>query len=410
MTPTPQRRLSLDQARRIALSAQGFGTPRPSRPVTMRDIQATITRLGQMQIDSINVVRRAHYLPFFSRLGAYSTDLVDRAAGRAPRRLFEYWGHAASLIDVTLEPALRFRADRAADEAWGSMRRIAADHPEVVARVLEEVAQRGPRTAREIDGAEMHRAREHWGWNWSLVKTACEWLFWSGQITAASRNAQFERRYDVPDRVLPAAVRAQPTPTPAEAHLVLVRRAAAALGIASLGCLGDYFRLTTAETREAVETLVATGELEAVQVAGWARPAYVWHLARRPRQVHARALVSPFDSLVFERRRLRELFGFDYRIEIYVPAAQRRHGYYVYPFLLGDRFVARVDLKADRTTRRLLVLGAWAEAGTDPAYTSRELAAELHELARWLDLESVLVAGRGDLSTDLATAVAETPG
>lgn len=384
--------LTLAQARRIALAAQGFGSPRPGRAVTMRDIQATITRLAQVQIDSINVVRRAHYLPFFSRLGPYDTALVDRAAGRAPRRLFEYWGHAASLIDVTLEPALRFRAERATDEAWGSMRRIAAEHPDLVARVLVDIRRDGPLTARQIDQVEENRPREHWGWNWSAVKTACEWLFWTGQITAARRNAQFERVYDLPERVLPEAVRSVPTPGVAAAHVALVRRAAAALGIGSLACFADYFRLTTSETAAAIEALVVTGELEPVTVTGWARTAYLWTNARKPRRIDARALLSPFDSMVFERRRLRELFGFDYRIEIYVPAAKRRHGYYVYPFLLGDRFAARVDLKADRAAGCLRVLGAWVEPDEDPVEVGRELVAELSELAQWLDLSRIEVA------------------
>ncbi|WP_432558007.1 winged helix-turn-helix domain-containing protein [Granulicoccus sp. GXG6511] len=375
----------------------------------MREIQATITRIAQVQIDSINVVRRAHYLPFFSRLGPYDTGLVDRAAGRAPRRLFEYWGHAASLIDVTLEPALRFRAERAGEEAWGSMRRIAADHPGLVERVLADVARIGPVTARGIDQVEDGRAREHWGWNWSAVKTACEWLFWTGEITAARRNAQFERVYDLPDRVLPAAVRSVPTPAVVDAHVELVRRAAAALGIGSMTCFADYFRLTSDETAAAVGTLVAAGELEPVEVAGWARPAYLWTAARRPRRIDARALLSPFDSMVFERRRLRELFGFDYRIEIYVPAARRRHGYYVYPFLLGESFAARVDLKADRAAGCLRVLGAWVEQDADPAYTARELSLELGELARWLDLDRIETGARGDLIGDLTAEMERQP-
>lgn len=399
MTPD----ITLAQARRIALAAQGFGVPRPSRAVTMRDVQAVITRVAQVQIDSVNVVRRAHYLPFFSRLGPHDIALVDRAAGTAPRRLYEYWGHAASLIDVTLEPALRFRAERAGEEAWGGIRRIATEQPGLVDRVRADVERNGPITAREIDQVEDERSRDQWGWNWSAVKTACEWLFWTGQITAARRNTQFERVYDLPDRVLPAAIRAVPTPTVEEAHLALVRRAAAALGIGSLGCFADYFRLTTDETATAVQTLVAAGELEPVEVSGWARPAYLWAAARRPRRITARALLSPFDSLVFERRRLGELFGFDYRIEIYVPAAKRRHGYYVYPFLSGERFAARVDLKADRAAGVLRVQGAWAEPGEDPAYTARELGHELGELARWLDLGEVAVAERGDLAGALAT-------
>ena len=368
----------------------------------MRDVQATITRLAQVQIDSINIVQRAHYVPFFSRLGPYDTALVDKASSRAPRRLFEYWGHAASLIDVTLEPALRFRTERAATEAWGSIRRIAAEQPDLVERVHADVADGGPLTARQVDQVDQDSPREHWGWNWSAVKTACEWLFWTGEITAARRNSQFERVYDLPDRVVPAAVRSLPTPTVAEAHLTLVRRAAAALGIGTLSCFTDYFRLNRRETAAAVQALVDSGDLIPVEVTGWERAAYLWAAARRPRRIQTRALVSPFDSLVFERRRLRELFGFDYRIEIYVPAARRRYGYYVYPFLMADRFVARVDLKADRAANVLRVLGAWGEDDIDPADTARELAAELGELATWLGLARIAVGERGNLSAELA--------
>lgn len=395
-------RISLAQARRIALAAQGFGVPRPARNVTMRDVQAQISRLGQFQIDSISVVQRAHYLPLYSRLGGYDTALLDRAGGRAPRRAFEYWGHAASLIDVTLQPALRFRMVRAADEAWGSMRRIQADHPDLIDRVRDDVARLGPITARSLDQVEDVRIREHWGWNWSAVKTALEWLFWCGEITSGCRNAQFERVFDLPERVLPGPILATETPSAAESHVILVRRAAAALGIGSLGCLADYFRLNRNETRMAVEHLVAAGELEPVTVEGWNREVWLWTAARRPRAINARALISPFDSLVFERRRLAELLGFDYRIEIYVPAAKRRYGYYVYPVLLGEGFAGRVDLKADRAAGVLRVLSSWVEPGWDRTHVARELLVELHELATWLGLGRLEIQSRGDLSDEMA--------
>jgi uncharacterized protein YcaQ len=396
-------RLTLAQARRIALAAQGFGVRRPARPVTLGDVQRQLNRLAQFQIDSINVVRRAHYLPLYSRLGAYDPVVLDRAAHRAPRRAFEYWGHAASLIDVTLQPALRFRMQRAAQEAWGGMRRIQQEQPELVERVRGDIAARGPLTAREVGRVEEeNRSRDNWGWNWSAGKTALEWLFWNGEITSASRNAQFERVFDLPERVLPHTVLSTPTPSVAQSHIDLVRRAAAALGVASLPCLADYFRLDPAETRTAVDALVAAGELEPISVTGWKRPAWLWVAARRPRRVDARALVSPFDSLVFERRRLGELFGFDYRIEIYVPAVKRRYGYYVYPFLLREGLSARVDLKADRTAGVLRVLSAWLEPGWDPAYVARELCEELAELAGWLGLTAIEVRPRGDLAGPLA--------
>lgn len=400
------RTLTAAQARRIALAAQGFGVPRPQRPATMRDVQQIIDTVAQFQIDSINVVARAHYLPLFSRLGAYPRELLDRASHRKPRRLFEYWGHAASLIDVRLQPALRFRMAGAADEAWGSMRRISQERPDLVERVYRDVRDRGPVTSRDIEQTE-RSAREHWGWNWSEVKTAMEWLFWSGRISSTGRNSRFERVFDLPERVLAAQLIAAPTPPVEHAIDTLVRRAAAALGVGSLGCFADYFRIPAGLAKPAVDRLVDTGELLPVRVAGWSKPAWLWHRARIPRRIDAAALVSPFDSMVFERARLRALFGFDYRIEIYVPQPKRRYGYYVYPFLLGDRFVARVDLKADRAAGVLRVLGAWLEPGSDPDRVAAALTAELAELAGWLDLTEVAVNPLGDLAAQLATRAGE---
>ncbi|GAA1396849.1 winged helix-turn-helix domain-containing protein [Luteococcus peritonei] len=407
------REISLPQARRIALAAQGFGRPRRDRPVTMREVQGEIDRLAQFQIDSISVLARAHQMPLYSRLGAYDVGLLERAASRRPRRLFEYWGHAASLVDVRLEPALRFRMARARGEAWGGIRRVVEEHPGLVDFVLDEVRERGPVTAREIEYEEQ-RDRSHWGWNWSATKRALEWHFWSGRITAASRNAAFERRYDLPERVLPAEVVATPTPDDHQAHVILVRRAARALGVASEACLADYFRLSRAETRAAIAELEQLGELEPVRVRGWKPQAWLWKgnqelpAARIPRRITGRALVSPFDSLIFERSRALALFDLDYRIEIYVPAAQRRHGYYVYCFLLDEHFAARVDLKADRRAGVLRVLSSWAEPGCphETAQVVRELAAELRELAAWLGLGEVEIGARGDLAAALHGAMA----
>ncbi|MDN5761555.1 MAG: winged helix DNA-binding domain-containing protein [Microlunatus sp.] len=400
----PRERLSLTEARRVALAAQGFGRPQPVRP-TMRDIQATVNRLAQFQIDSINIVARAHYLPLFSRLGPYDTTLLHRAAERPPRRLFEYWGHEASLIDVTLQPALRWRMAAAADEAWGRIRRIREERPDLLEFVRAEIADRGPISAREIEHDEQ-RERSNWGWNWSAVKTCLEWLFWTGEISAADRNRQFERRYDLMERVLPSAVTRQPTPAREEAAVRLIRRAAQALGVATSRCLADYFRITQARARPAIEALVAAGELIAVTVPGWAdNGAYLWHTARIPRRIKASALLSPFDSLVFERRRLEQLFDFHYRIEIYVPQAKRVYGYYVYPFLLEEKLVARVDLKADRVRGVLQVLSAWREQGADPVEVCCALAGELTSMASWLELGAVEVQPRGDLGPDLALAM-----
>ncbi len=398
----PVERLSAAQARRVALAAQGFADPRPAGAPTGWAVRRLIDRVGLLQIDSVNVLQRAHYLPLFSRAGPYDIALLDRSAHYAPRRLFEYWGHEASLLPVALQPALRWRMDRAAHEAWGGMRRIQRDRPELVAQVLEEVRARGPVAASEVLEEERPKRTGPW-WDWSDVKRAFEWLFWSGQITSARRRG-FERLYDMPERVLPAEVIAAPTPAVQDAQRELVRVAARALGVAAERDLRDYFRLGTAEARERVAELVEAGELWPVQVEGWRAPGFLDPAARLPRRVDARALVGPFDSLIWERARVERLFGFRYRIEIYVPAPQRVHGYYVLPFLLGDRLVARVDLKADRQGCALRVQAAHAEPGAPPD-TAAELRAELESMAGWLGLERLDVVRRGDLAAALgATA------
>jgi uncharacterized protein YcaQ len=393
--------LSPLQARRIALGAQGFTRARPAA-VTSRHLNATIARLGFFQIDSVNVLQRAQYLPLYSRMGPYDVELIHRAAGRAPRRLFEYWAHEAAYVDVNLRPAFQFRMDSGA-RMWGSMAEIQEMKPDFVAWVLDEVRANGPLTAREVEH-DAPRGRANWGWNWSEVKIALEYLFYKGEVTAARRNSQFERVYDVPERVLPATVLARPPLDEEAAHLELVRHAARALGIGSAQCLRDYFRMSPEPTARAIATLVDDGELLPATITGWKRPAFLHAEAVRPRTVRARALLSPFDPLVFERTRTEVLFDFRYRIEIYVPAHQRVHGYYVLPFLLGDRLVARVDLKADRAAGVLRVKGAFAEPHA-PAATAAELADELTLMARWLGLDTVSVARHGDLAVDLGAAL-----
>nr|WP_204920165.1 crosslink repair DNA glycosylase YcaQ family protein [Microlunatus panaciterrae] len=403
--------MSRAQARRVALAAQGFGHPshraRPGREVGPRDVQAVTSRLGQFQIDSINVVTRAHFVPLYSRLGPYDPALLERAAHRRPRRLFEYWGHAASLIDVNLQPLLRFRMQAGFRDVWPRVEAVAREQPWLVDWVREQVAERGPVSARQLEPDPV-RVRTHWGWNWSAVKTVLEWLFYTGEITSAYRNPQFERVYDLPENVLPKHVLQAPSPTPQESVRGLVRHAATALGVASELCLRDYFRTRPDLTRAAIDELVESGELVPVRVEGWDRPTYLWHRAAVPRTIEAHALLCPFDSLVFERARLEKLFDFFYRIEIYVPEPKRVHGYYVYPLLFGDRFVARTDLKADRTAGVLRVQSAWAEQGTglSPAVTAEVLATELATLARWLGLGSIVVSPRGDLAEPLQAAVA----
>ncbi len=389
--------LSTLQARRIALGAQGFTRARPAA-VTSRHLNATIARLGFFQIDSVNVLQRAQYMPLYSRMGPYDVDLIHRAAGRAPRRLFEYWAHEAAFVDVNLWPAFRFRMDSGA-RMWGSMARIIEEQPDLVAWVLEEVRANGPLTAREIEH-DTPRTKDNWGWNWSEVKVALEYLFYKGEVTAARRNSQFERIYDVPDRVLPPKVLSEPALDEDAAHLALLRHASKALGIGTAQCLRDYFRLSPEPTAQAIATLVDAGELLPATITGWKRPAFLHAEAVRPRRVRARALLSPFDPLIFERTRTEMLFDFRYRIEIYVPAHKRVHGYYVLPFLLGDRLVARVDLKADRSAGVLRVNSAFAEPDA-PDETAAELAAELSLMAGWLGLDSVSAARKGNLAAAL---------
>ncbi len=337
--PRSSAEVSAAQARRIALAAQGFADPRPVGVPDRRALGRVLSRVGLFQIDSVNVLVRSHYLPLFSRLGGYPVSLLDRAAARSPRAVFEYWAHEASLIPVETQPLLRWRMARWQDEAWGGMRRIAEDKPDFVRWVFEEVRDRGPLGAGEIEH-DVPRPVGGWGWNWSEVKRALEWLFWSGQVTTSSRRG-FERLYDLPERVLPAAVLAAPTPEVAEAHRRLVEIAARSMGVATEPELRDYFRLRPAESQSAVAALVEDGGLLPVSVEGWRHPAYLHPAARVPRRIAARALLSPFDSLVWERSRTERLFGMRLRLEIYTPKPKRVHGYYVLPFLLGDRVVAR---------------------------------------------------------------------
>ena len=381
-----RRRVSISaaEARRLALACQGFADPRPAAEPTGWDLRRVLKRVVLLQIDSVNVLERAHYLPAFSRLGPYSHEALDRLSQRAPRRLFEYWGHEASLIPVEYQPLLRWRMERAAHDAWGGMRKVASERPELVAEVLAQVRDRGPLAASELT-AERPRRSGPW-WDWSDSKRALEWLFWSGRVTAARRR-RFERLYDLPERVLPAKVLAAPTPAPDEAQRELLRIAARSLGVAAERDLRDYFRLSAAEAKPRLAELVEAGDLVEVEVEGWGRTrGYLWPGARIPRRVEATALLGPFDSLIWERNRVERIFGFAFRLEIYVPAPKRRHGYYVLPFLLGDRLVARVDLKADRAAGVLRLNALHLEPGA-PAETTEALEAELRRLGGWLGHE-----------------------
>jgi uncharacterized protein YcaQ len=398
--------LTLAQARRIALAAQGFTDPIPSGVPTLRHLRRVLGRIGLIQMDSVNVLQRAHYLPLYSRLGPYPMDLLERAAYRRPPALFEYWAHEASLLPVELQPLMRWRMANAARHAWGGMLRIAREQPDLVAWVLAEVRAKGPVTAAEIEWDATPKRHVNWGWNWSEVKRALEWLFYAGQVTSAGRNGAWARLYDLPERVLPPEVLDSPTPEPAEARRELVRISARALGVAAEAELRDYFRLPVLGFKEAIADLVEEGELIPVQVAGWKQRAYRYREAKLPRWVRASALLSPFDPLIWERSRTERLFGFRYRIEIYVPAPQRVYGYYVLPFLLGDQLVARVDLKADRQAGVLRIPAAWVEPGADRDETAEALAAELRRLAGWLGLSEVATPERGDFAQALGKRLA----
>jgi uncharacterized protein YcaQ len=402
------QRFSAAAARRIAIAAQGLAdpcpcAPAPTAPVSSRHLRGVVGRLGLLQIDSVSAVARAHYLPLFSRLGAYPRELLDAAAwGGRPRVLFEYWAHEASLLPCAMQPLFRWRMERAAalEGLYGELAAFARERRDYVNRVRAEVAARGPLVSSDLEGP---RGPGGW-WGWSDAKRALEFLFWTGEVTTATRRG-FERVYDLPERVLPAAVLAAPTPAPRDAMRELLRRSARALGIATEADLRDYFRLGIADARPLLPELVESGELLAVSVEGWAQPAYLHREARRPREVDACALLAPFDPLVWERARAERLFGFRYRIEIYTPAEKRVHGYYVLPFLLGERFAARVDLKANRATEELLVLAAHAEPGAPP-HTATALAGQLRAMAGWLGLARVTVRPAGDLAPALAAVFA----
>jgi uncharacterized protein YcaQ len=405
---TDRPTLSAAVARRIALAAQGFARGRPTRPPNAKQIRELVDRLGVLQLDSVNVFARAHYMPVFSRLGPYDQAVLDRLAGhgigRINRRLVEYWAHEASLIPIESHPLFRWRMARADEEAWGSIARLAAEEPETVEDAFNLVAEQGPIRA-SATGAVRPEPRPGHMWNWHDGKVALEYLFWAGRI-AAARRINFERLYDLPERVLPPDVLATPTPSKEDAQRQLVRIAATALGVATEPDLGDYFRLPRGDSKARVAELVDTGELTPVQVRGWGAPAYLWPAARRPRRIEARALLSPFDPLIWFRPRAERLFGFRYRIEIYTPAAKRIHGYYVLPFLLGDTLVARVDLKSDRQRGVLLVQGAFAEPDVDVEHVAGELAQELAQVAAWQNLEhGVEVRRNGDLAPALSAAL-----
>jgi len=392
-------RISLATARRMAIAAQGLADARPTGTIDRRHVRKVFDRVGLIQIDSVNVLVRSHELPLFARLGPYPRDLLWKLA--ADGEIFEYWGHEASFIPSRHHHLIRCKMGTHAhwSERWAG--RIERERPGYLEAVLEEVAAKGPLTAGEL--ADPGKKKGPW-WGWNHGKDALELLFYRGDVTAR-RRPNFEREYDLPERMIPAAELAVPALPPDDARRELLMLAARSMGVASVKDLGDYYRLGYTKVRHLVHDLVDAGRLTRVQVEGWREHAFVHPEARVPRRVTARALLSPFDSLVWARERDERLFDFHYRIEIYTPAPKRIYGYYVLPFLLGESIVARVDVKADRKAGVLRVPGAFAEPGVPPEAVAGELAEELLLMARWLQLESVAVGDTGDVVRPLKQAL-----
>lgn len=384
-------RISRAQARRIALAAQRFGVPPPAK-ITAGHLRRMIEQLGAVQIDSVNVLVRSHFLPAFSRMGCYDRTLLERVAYKRPRRVFEYWGHEASLLPVHLFPLLRWRMERSrnGEGVWDGVARVGRERGDLLARVRETIAERGPMSASDLEHLRERRSEKRgagW-WSWDDTKRAVEFLFWCGEITPLARRSSFERVYDLTERVIPPDVFAKRVKA-SEAYAQLVDTAARALGIAVESDLRDYFRLPVAAAKDAIARLVECEQLIPVQVEGWKQQAYLHADARFPRRIETSALISPFDSLVWNRERTKRLFDFHYRIEIYTPSHKRVHGYYVLPYLLDEALVARVDLKADRAGGALMVHAVHYEPGVDRRAAKARLNEDLQKMARWLGLERV---------------------
>lgn len=381
--------LSLKQARRLALAAQGFHGRQLPATITAVQLNRLIERLGILQIDSVNALVRSHYLPLFSRLGNYSPDLLDQAAWSSGRRrtLFEYWGHEASLLPLSMYPLMRWRMQRAArgEGIFQQLARFGREQQDTIHRVLASVEKLGA-----LGAGSLSTRQERAGpwWDWSAEKHALEWLFAAGEVTVAGRRG-FERLYDLPERVIPAATLQQPLLSEAEAQRGLLLHAASALGVATEKDLRDYFRLNPGDSHLRLAELVEAGALQMCEVQGWRQPAYCLPEPTLPRKVEASALLSPFDSLIWERSRTERLFDFRYRLEIYTPREKRIYGYYVLPFLHNERIAARVDLRAERALGRLAVHAVHEEEpGLDDA-GMLALAVNLRRMADWLGLERV---------------------
>lgn len=398
--------LRTSEARRIALRAQGFADPRPTGRVDRRHFRRVLDRVGLVQIDSVNVLTRSHELPFLARLGPFPRPALARWLWGSGE-MFEYWGHEASLLPVDRHRLLRWRMAR--DHAWGGVVQAGRSSPALLQQVFDAVLERGPVTLGELGdvlGDAVQRAPAQPGtmWNWSPAKKAVEWLFWNGDVSALRNPATFERSYAAPVRVVGATALAATAPSADDAQKELLLLAARAHGVGTARSLADYYRLNLPRARRQLSELADDGALRRVSVEGWRHPAFLHPDSQLPRWVRASALLSPFDSLIWERHRTEELFGFRYRIEIYTPAPQRIHGYYVLPFLHDGALTARVDLKADRATGQLLVRGAYGEAGIDLDRESTALRIRLDELAGFLGLTDLVVEPRGDLAAPLLRA------
>ncbi|SEL57427.1 hypothetical protein SAMN05428989_1961 [Pseudoxanthomonas sp. GM95] len=379
---------SLGEARRIALTAQGFNSLHRDGAADAAGLRRSIARLGLLQIDSVNVLVRAHYMPLYSRLGAYDRSLLDAVICSKAKRLFEYWGHEASLLPLDVHPLLRWRMERARQGigVWKQLEPFAGSRRGEADAMLDRIRSDGPQAASDLAGSKVSKGM----WAWSDAKHALEWLFWAGLITSTHRRGSFERVYDLPERVLPAAIQAQATPTARDAQRNLLARSAKALGIATAEDLRDYYRIPAADVAAPIQDLVEDGTLAIVRVKGWKQQAYLHRDASAGRKTDGATLLSPFDPLIWHRPRTLRLFGFHYRLEIYTPAHKREHGYYVLPFLMDGQIVARVDLKADRKSGILIVQRAHLEPDP-PRDTARRLREELDLMASWLGLSDIRI-------------------
>jgi uncharacterized protein YcaQ len=390
--------ISNAQARRIALAAQGFGEPRPAGRIDRRHLRKVLDRIGLIQIDSVNVLVRSQELPLFARLGPHPRTLIDDAT--ADGELFEYWVHEACHVPTDQYHLHQWRMRE--PHRWAAFRRLIAEQGNYIEHVYQHVVQHGPVVAGDL---KSRVGKKGTWWDYDDGKIALEALFYEGRLTARRRRHDFARVYDLRERMIPAHHLERPAMPERDARKELLVLAAKYHGIGTLHDLADYHRMKPTDCRPLMQELVDEGRLQQVTVAGWDKPAFLHPDAKLPRRIAARALLSPFDPVVWNRDRALRLFGFHYRIEIYTPAPKRQYGYYVLPFLLGDELVARVDLKADRAGSALLVQSAWGEPGIEEAEVADELLAELQLMARWLELDQVEITGRGDLGPALRGAV-----